>query len=194
MIVWSLFSASFIFIGTTNELSYLASADGNRRYWPVKCDGRIDIPGLKEVRDQLWAEAIYKEKGSDLFLTDDLFKIAVKQQSVREVVDPWHERLESLAGDGAGWWRLDSLWMRLDKPVGQTNSTDSRRLSMILHRMKFKSEVRYIKRIQKGVRVWIRTTQDNFDPAFIPAILPEDKAFEDGTESPIAYNKQQTFI
>ena len=185
---------AFIFIGTTNELSYLASADGNRRYWPVKCDGKIDIAGIKEIRAQLWAEALFKEPGAELYLTDELFKIAVKQQSAREVTDPWQERLENIAGSEAGWWRFDSLWSRLDKPVGQASSTDSRRLSMILHRMKFHSEVRYIKRLQKGIRVWMRFSADNHDPAVIPAFLPEDAAWEEGREGPVQYEKEPTFL
>jgi hypothetical protein len=65
---------------------------------------------------------------------------------------------------------------------------------MILHRMKFHSEVRYVKRLQKGIRVWMRFSADNHDPAVIPAFLPEDAAWEEGREGPVQYEKEPTFL
>ena len=186
----------FIFIGTTNELAaYLAAADGNRRYWPCKVGNKVDLAGIRLVRDQLWAEAQYREDGALLYLTEELFEIAVRQQSSREVIDPWQERLESIAGDKHGWWRFDSLWTRIDKPVGNTSPADSRRLSMVMHRMKFKSEVKYIKRFKLSMRVWMRMTEESHgDVGSVPPILEEDKRWEFGGDEPILYNKDPSFL
>lgn len=48
-----------VFIGTTNESHYLSDPTGNRRFWPVKVDTRIDLAWLRENLEQLYAEALH---------------------------------------------------------------------------------------------------------------------------------------
>ncbi|AMJ59018.1 VapE domain-containing protein [Bosea sp. PAMC 26642] len=45
-----------VFVGTTNDTTYLPDTTGNRRFLPVAC-GVIDLPGLAAERGQLFAEA-----------------------------------------------------------------------------------------------------------------------------------------
>lgn len=54
-----------IFGGSTNQDEYLPDASGNRRYWPVKVS-KCDTQGLRQIRDQLWAEATYRYLHADL--------------------------------------------------------------------------------------------------------------------------------
>lgn len=45
-----------VFVGSTNDETYLKDPTGNRRYWPVFCEA-FNIRQLRKDRDQIWAEA-----------------------------------------------------------------------------------------------------------------------------------------
>lgn len=65
------------FVGTTNEDTPLRDPHGSRRFWVVSV-GEIDIPWLKENRDQLWAEALsaYREGEQHWLDTAEAIKAA----------------------------------------------------------------------------------------------------------------------
>ena len=81
-----------LFIGTTNEDTYLRDATGNRRWWPVKLRGRIDLAVLQHDRDQLWAEAVAAEAtGEGLVIPESLWGAVAIEQQARMEVDAWLE-------------------------------------------------------------------------------------------------------
>lgn len=80
-----------VFIGTTNQYEYFKDASGNRRYWPVLCLGELNPAGLREMREQLFAEAV------DLFHAgerwhpskEEQINLFTPEQEQRELDDPW---------------------------------------------------------------------------------------------------------
>lgn len=81
------FPRTCVFCGTTNEDDYLRDHTGGRRFWPLKV-GRIDLDGLREHREQFFAEAIVRMKMDEPHweVPPDL---AEEMQASRTQVDEW---------------------------------------------------------------------------------------------------------
>ncbi len=85
-----------VFAGTTNSGEWGQDETGGRRYWPVKCEGKIDVDALARDRDQLWAEAVAKYRAGEIWwlADDELVKDALAEQEARFVADPWQEGID----------------------------------------------------------------------------------------------------
>ena len=85
-------------VATTNDTAYLLSQTGNRRFWPVKVKGMIDLGRLAEDRLQLWGEAAhYQSQGESLVLDEALWPVAGVEQEARRVRHPWEDILQKMA-------------------------------------------------------------------------------------------------
>lgn len=91
-----------LFVGTTNEATYLRDATGGRRFWPAKV-GIIDLLGLAEVRDQLFAEAVAKYRAGAQWWPSREFEAAniLPEQASRYQEDPWHDTIKDWLDGGA---------------------------------------------------------------------------------------------
>jgi predicted P-loop ATPase len=121
----------FVFIGSINpgaDGTYLKD-DENRRWWPVACgDTFFDLPGLKKVRDQLFAEAVHVLKTTREPLgmhTPELRALAAAEVARRRQEHPWVERI-------AGWLKESermpetrkTFWTNREIYVGAMGGSD----------------------------------------------------------------------
>jgi hypothetical protein len=85
-------------VGTTNNDEYLQSQTGNRRFWPMRMERRIDLGQLRAARLQLWGEAAAADTaGESITLDEALWGDAAIEQEARRVRDPWEEALANLS-------------------------------------------------------------------------------------------------
>lgn len=77
-----------IFIGSTNDWSFLADPSGERRWLPGLCEGMLDIERIKAERDQLWAEgaAMFTLEG---VMWEDAERLAKIEHPQFKVSDSW---------------------------------------------------------------------------------------------------------
>ena len=104
-------SRQCIFLGTTNDRSYLTDTTGNRRFWPVKVVG-CNTKRLREDVIQLWAEAAtYEARGYGIRLHKRFWSIAAAEQEKRRNVSGIEQQLsEFFDGDYGGWLPTNQVW------------------------------------------------------------------------------------
>lgn len=82
-----------VFAGTTNQDEYFKDQTGNTRYWPWRVEevDKINLTGLANARDQLFAEAVSLFKAGERWhpTRDEQQRLFEPEQEAREIVDPW---------------------------------------------------------------------------------------------------------
>lgn len=131
----------FIIVGTTNSKSYLADPTGARRFWPVTIR-RFNVDAIVRDRDQLWAEAVYREaRGESIRLPERLWDIAGQHQEARREVDAWEELLldavENIEVSTTGVRRVsaNTIWGLIGIEPSRRDTFGARRISEIMQRL-----------------------------------------------------------
>ena len=119
-----------VFIATTNEDSYLKDSTGNRRFWPIRCGGKIDLEGIRRDRDLLWTEALHRFRQGENWWTIPTEE-ARREQCERVASDAWSELI--------GPWLLDkwevsanSLFEHLEVEPSRRGHSESTRLGIVM--------------------------------------------------------------
>ena len=86
---------SCVFAGTTNQQEFLRDSTGSRRFPVVEVLGQTQLQRIAELRDQLWAEAVYRIRAGEEWWFDRDTESAIQAQNVRYMrSDSWADAIE----------------------------------------------------------------------------------------------------
>lgn len=147
-----------VFVGTTNEGSFLTDSTGNRRFWPVKT-GEIDLDGLKRERDYLLGEAMQAlQDGAQWHLTaqEDAEFSEMRERYMQS--HPWEEPIaEWLKSRKSGIsfvTVLDVLADCLEMPKDRWTKADKAQIGDVMRTLGWADSRQ--RRGSLNVRGWVR--------------------------------------
>jgi len=145
---------SSVMVATTNLDDWSKDETGGRRFWPVQCEGTIDLDRIVAARDQIWAEAVaHYRAGEQWWLTDDLAELAREEVAARYLGDPWENPILEAIGGKTEVTVEDLLTTVLEVKRAQQKQGDQLRVGRILKRHGWaKQRVR-----RGGLRVFVYT-------------------------------------
>jgi predicted P-loop ATPase len=143
---------SCVFWGTTNSDAYLKDETGGRRFWPVK-SGRININLIREIRDQLWAEAVVLyQAGEPWWITKkETLADAARHQRDRYIGDPWDDMISSYVDLQSEVTIDEVLRLALHLEIGRCGQLEMNRVARSLRAVGCH---RFQARTTGGKRVW----------------------------------------
>ncbi len=145
-----------VFAGTTNQEEYLKDTTGNRRYWPVTCQ-KVELEALRELRDQLWAEAVFRfQAGEGWWVAREEAEQFAEQQDARYTVDAWEYPIRQWLEDPASGETVTSdriLQDALKLDYGHWGRPEQIRVGHIMQRLGWRRE-RLAASRKSGIRPW----------------------------------------
>jgi predicted P-loop ATPase len=142
-----------VFIGTTNREAYLRDETGGRRFWPVRV-GKVDIDGLADDRDQLFAEAVQMYRRGEAWWPDRGFEqqYMVPEQAARYEADAWEDNIREHIGALARVTISQVARDALHIETPRIGTAEQRRIAAVLENLGWKRG----KRDHTGTRWWVK--------------------------------------
>jgi predicted P-loop ATPase len=127
------FPRQCVFWGTTNSSGYLKDETGGRRSWPIACT-KLDITGLKAVRDQLWAEAdrLYWADVKWWIVNPNVAKVAEEVQADRYAEDVWTDQVMTFIAKMRSTTIANILLDALNMQTSRQSQVEQNRVARIL--------------------------------------------------------------
>jgi predicted P-loop ATPase len=152
---------------STNKSEFLTDPTGDRRYWVVEVKQRVDIEGIRQVRDLVWATALAAyEGGHQHFLdeTEQLLHLGASKQWHDD--DPWVDSILPKLGSvvrfhgGLEYVNIQEVMDKiLEIPLDRQDKRQRNRIAAMLQVEGFKRLVRTID--GKPRKIWGRSVGAN---------------------------------
>lgn len=161
-----------VFIGTTNETEYLKDETGARRFVPVRVLDFIDLKGLQNDRDQLFAEAMVRWKAEPteqaIEMPPDLWETAATEVEERRSKHPWEDLIRDMldneakdaaeAGHGSAMLTNNEIMEALGLTEKERNQETQKRIGRVMRLVapewiKGSHKHRVLKKTMQGYRI-----------------------------------------
>jgi hypothetical protein len=162
------YARRLLLIGTGNREGFLDDETGERRWLPMTT-GAVDVPGIIENRDQLWAEGLHRFRRSGIAWRA-AYDLARAEHAKYKMTDPWDDRIAHWLGtdsmdESSGVKRGDqpvrvsdvlSSAIRLD--VARMSKSDEMRVAKILTRFGYERKNAYMDGLR--TKVWVKASSE----------------------------------
>ncbi|MBD2078392.1 VapE domain-containing protein [Leptolyngbya sp. FACHB-17] len=131
----------FILVGTTNQSKFLQDETGNRRFWVVNIDRKIDIKAVRKYRDLIWSAAIFLYRNDyPTYLSEAEQALSNKVNAEKfKQADVWTELVTTWVSKQTGNFTLsDVLIKAIGKEAKSWVRSDETRVKAILLGLGFK--------------------------------------------------------
>jgi predicted P-loop ATPase len=159
---------AFIIVGSSNPKEILHDETGDRRFWPIAVQGKINRGLLRDEVDQIWAAAVaLYESGAEWWLTDDEELLAATNNEEFKSEDVWQETIEGWLTNPDNWdltkggdrcVRIaEVIRCALDVRVAESSKATQMRVVRCLTELGFtKSDAKQTLMCGKRAKVWTR--------------------------------------
>ncbi len=149
-----------VFVGTTNQDTYLRDETGNRRFWPVRV-GKVDLAALRLDRELLWAEAIYcYRQGKPWHMTTNVIGLAEAAQASRVSEDIWQPELERNL-EGVDEVSIQDAANELLLDRSRMSRVDQNRLTACLKALGFEPQGKFTKGENRNAVRYVRSARES---------------------------------
>jgi putative DNA primase/helicase len=173
---------SVVFCGTVNHGGYLKDQSGNRRFWVVQCGETLNVHGIRESRDQLWAEArVLFEQGEPWHLSAEDEAVMHEQHADRMEDEPWEEAIASWTErQGDTPIAIDALLENaLGMKAASRNPNVTQRVHHILERLGFERQRKAFEGAGRRVYRYVRRQESACPTDSLPYCPRVDLQVED---------------
>lgn len=146
-----------VFVGSTNENTYLADTTGNRRFVPLRCGDQIRVEMIAERRDQWLAEALHRVRNGESWheFPGEAGEQARTEREARRMADPWEAIVGAWLEGRQETWTGAVFDQCLEMPKRERTGTDEQRLTRVLRTLGWRPRGERVRRAGALVRPWV---------------------------------------